>query len=615
MIFLNPLGLLALIGIPVIILIYILRNKFNEQTVASTYLWELSEKFFKRRNPLSGITGLISLILQILIVAMLSLAIARPVFIIPESAGEYCFVLDGSGSMNAKSDGKTLYEIAKEEIEEVIDGASSGSTYTLINLTGEANVTYERLSDKKLALQMLDELECSDGTVEYSDALSVAQKYFDDNRSFEIYLFTDKDINTHDNIEIVNVSSQNADNYAITNVTSSLTGGELSVNASVISYTSDAEVDVLLYIDGQESFSAKQTASLKAGESAEAELIADCDGYSDFRVVIDGEDALSADNEYISYNHKNETAYNVLLVSETPFFMEAALDVLTDVKVDVIKPEAYTGQGGYGLYIFHSYTPDVLPDAAVWLINSSKNVADSGFGARGVVELDDPAEITMSDSTSTSARKLLQGVDGKDIFVSEYVKYSGMYTRFTTLFSCGQNPVIFAGTNGLGNREVVIGFDLHKAHFSLASDFIPIIGNLLAYSCPDIVESAGYVCGEDAHVNITSQLNNVKAVTPDGEDIYIDTSSDIASFKLDKVGTYKVEYTMSGEAKTAYIYSSFPESESDPDGCIESFSLSGEREYNKTDGEFDPAVIIFIILALAICADWMVYCYEKYQLR
>ena len=615
MIFLNPLGLLALIGIPVIILIYILRNKFNEQTVASTYLWELSEKFFKRRNPLSGITGLISLILQILTVTMIALAIARPVFIIPEAAGEYCFVLDGSGSMNSVSGGETLYERAKEEIEDVIDDASGGSTFTLINLAAESSVTYERLSDKKLAKKMLDELECSDGTVEYSDALSVAQKYFDDNPSFSVYLFTDKEVKDSENIEIVNVSSQNEANYAITNVSSSFMGGELNVTANVISYTSDAEIELLLYLDGSEKTAAKQKVALKAGGSTDVSLSVAADAYSSFRVKIDGTDALAADNEYISYNHKNETSYDVLLVSETPFFMEAALDVLTDAKVDVIKPEKYTGQTGYGLYIFQSYTPDTLPDAAVWLINSSENVEDSGFGARGIVETSEPAEITVSDSTSTSARRLLEGIDGGGIYVSEYVKYSGMYTRFTTLFSCGQNPLIFAGTNGLGNREVVIGFDLHKAHFSLTTDFVPLIGNLLEYSCPDIVESAAYTCGEDAHINITSQIGNIKAVTPDGEDIYIDTSSDIASFTLDKVGTYTVEYTMAGEERVAFVYSSAPPEESNPKSELESFSLEGVREYERTDGEFDPVVIIFIILALAICADWMVYCYEKYQLR
>jgi hypothetical protein len=46
-----------------------------------------------------------------------------------------------------------------------------------------------------------------------------------------------------------------------------------------------------------------------------------------------------------------------------------------------------------------------------------------------------------------------------------------------------------------------------------------------------------------------------------------------------------------------------------------SFSVGGERGYEKTDGEYDPVALLFILLAVVFCADWMVYCYEKYQLR
>ena len=66
-----------------------------------------------------------------------------------------------------------------------------------------------------------------------------------------------------------------------------------------------------------------------------------------------------------------------------------------------------------------------------------------------------------------------------------------MYTKFTTLFSYGVDPLIFAGVNGLGNREVVIAFDLHKADFALSTDFVALLGNLLSYSCPDVIEAAG----------------------------------------------------------------------------------------------------------------------------
>ena len=97
--FLYPLGLLGLIGIPVLIIIYIIKNKHTEQTISSTYLWRLSERFLKRKNPISKIKGLISLILQCLTVLLISLAIAHPVLVLKGQAYEYCFILDGSGSM------------------------------------------------------------------------------------------------------------------------------------------------------------------------------------------------------------------------------------------------------------------------------------------------------------------------------------------------------------------------------------------------------------------------------------------------------------------------------------------------------------------------------------
>lgn len=78
--FLYPLGLLGLIAVPILIIIYLIKNKYTEQVIASTYLWTLSERFLKRKKPIKRITGLISLLLQILAVIAVSLAIAHPVF-------------------------------------------------------------------------------------------------------------------------------------------------------------------------------------------------------------------------------------------------------------------------------------------------------------------------------------------------------------------------------------------------------------------------------------------------------------------------------------------------------------------------------------------------------
>lgn len=615
MTFLYPLGLLGLIGVPVVILIYILRNKYNEQTIPSTYLWHLSEKFFKHRNPLSGLTGLISLILQILTVVAVSLAISRPVFILPDSANEYCFILDASGSMNMQSGNSTRFKLAKKEIENKIERANAGSTYTLLLVSTETTTVYERSTDKKLAVEMLQDVTCSEGNVDYAQSLSAAQNYFDENPSFLVYLFTDKEYTEHKNVEIVNFGSKTDVNYALSDVSGQLTGNALIVDCTVTSYGADASLDLELYIDGNAKAAKTATAEVKAGESTPVRIIAmDVKTYDSFRVVITNDDCLQTDNEIIDYNQKSESSYNILIVSETPFFLQAAFDVLTDSKVDTVAPEEYK-EGDYGLYVFHSFTPDALPDAAVWLINSTKSVGNSGFGIRGVIELDEPDALVKSASTATAARKLLEGIDGRNIFISEYVKYSGMYTKFTTLFSYNANPLIFAGVNALGNREVVFGFDLHKADFSISSDFAPLIGNLLAYSCPDVLDRTDYVCGEDASINITANVKNVKAISPDGEEIYIDASTDIGALRLEKVGTYTVEMLVSGEEKSYKIYSSAPVGESDPALIGESFSLIGEQEFEKSDGEYDPLFILFILIALLFIADWMVYCYEKYQLR
>ena len=615
MTFLYPLGLLGLIGVPIVILIYILRSKFNELTVTSTYIWTLSEKFFKRRNPISGLTGIISLILQILTILIVSLAIARPIFVVPNSASEYCFVIDASGSMNYKDGLKTRFDEAKDYINNAIGNARLGSSYTLISLSGEANVIYERITEKKLATDMLAELECSDGTVDSAGALALAQKYFDENPSTIVYFVTDKIYERYDNVNIINVGLQNSKNYSLSGVDGSLTDGSLLVNANAFSYVDDAELDIELYVNNNKRPAATTKVSVKAGEKTPFKISAIASSYDSFRLVIKNKDSLMTDNEVISYNVKSGESYSILVVSETPFFFEAVLDVLTDSKVDTITPEAYNGEGNYGLYIFHSFTPEVLPDAAVWLVNSTRSVDDSGFGVRGIIELDGASAIEKSASTASQARKLLSGVEGKNIYISEYVKYSGMYTKFTTLFSYAANPMIMAGVNALGNREVVFAFDLHTSDIALSSDFAPLMANLLDYSCPAVVDRTNYYCGEEVDINITANMNTVKAIAPDGEENYIDTSTDIGSFRLNKVGTYTIEILSGTEKKNYYVYSSAPEEESAPSVTEDAFSVAGVQQYERTDGEYDPLVLLFVLLAVIFAADWMVFCYEKYQLR
>ena len=217
MTFLYPIGLLGLIGIPILIIVYLIKNRYTEQTVASTYLWTLSERFLKRRNPLSRITGIISLILQLLLVATVSFAVAHPTVILPGAAYEYCFILDGSASMDMSADGVSRFDVAKEEILEVIDSAKDGSTFTVVFVGDTTETVIEKSDNPSKVADRIAALSPSGATVSYTEAIGIAQGYFDANPALRTYLVTDTDYAESENITVINVA-RNENNISIEDV-------------------------------------------------------------------------------------------------------------------------------------------------------------------------------------------------------------------------------------------------------------------------------------------------------------------------------------------------------------------------------------------------------------
>ena len=614
MTFLYPLGLLGLIGIPIIILIYILQSKYTEQTVNSTYIWHLSDKFLKRKNPLSGMTGIISLILQLLLVAIISLAVSRPIITLPGAAYDYCFVLDASSSMTMAENESTRFDLAKDEIEKVIKSTKNGSSYTLITVSNDTVTAFDGIRDKKQAIKLLDDVYPSQTGTTEKELLSAAQNVFDANPSTKIYLVTDKSYEKHDNLELIDVGLAETENYALFDVEYSHLKGVLEVSAKAISYNSDKQLKIELIVDGQKLSTVDKQVS--KGTLTEFFISGACESFSEFTVQIADADGYALDNQITSYNTKSDKTYSVLIVSETGFFFKAVIDALVDSQIDIVDPDEYeTVTEKYGLYIFDSYEPPVLPDGPVWLINADESIENSGFGVRGKVEIPSGDTIEKSNSTSTQVRKLLEGISNSDIYITNYIKYSGMYLNFHTLFTYESNPVIFAGANGLGNRQVVFGFDLHESDFALTPDFVILMQNLLEYSFPDVIDETNYVVGEEALVNILANASNLKAVSPSGKDIYIETDGATTAISLTEVGTYVITMTFGGNDISYKLYSSADPAESEPSIDGEEISVLGEKTDNKIDGKFDPLYVFFVLIALIFLADWGVYLYEKYQLR
>lgn len=618
--FLYPLGLLGLIAVPVLILIYILKRKYTEQVIASTYLWTLSERFLKKKNPISRITGIISLILQILAVVCISLAIAHPVFVLPGAANDYCYVLDGSGSMNISTNGVTRFEKGLSEIENRIRATADGSYYTLI-VTGEVTeVVFSDVSEKDAAIEKLEGLAPSYVASGYTSALTAAQEAFTLNPSLEIVLVTDKNFEVHTNVELVNVSGGEI-NYAVTDAEYAITQAGLTVGGTLYSYEGDAELNVDVYLDDAEAPAATGKFEVVKGEGKTFSLdIADEElSFSSVTVRVREQDALPLDNEVKLYHRESASSYKMLIVSETPFFLRAIFATFGNTQIYVVSPDDYDpiSDTGYGLYVFDSYTPAAMPsDGAVWFVNPTASLDGSGFSRRGDEVLGKAYEMELNTSSSTKVQNLLKDtVTGMKSYLTQYVK-CGLYSTFTTLMSCNGDPIIFAGSNSYGNREVVLAFRLQEdTDFVMSYNYTAIMSNLINYTFPALVDDGTFYCGDELTVNVLTGCTAIRVESPSGEVEYLDTAEASVEYEMTEVGEYTVTATINNVMQSVNVYCSLPESERKVKDEEVSFSVSGEPSTERRDGLYDDLIFIFILLAILVVADWMVYCYEQYQLR
>lgn len=129
--FLNPITALIAAGItiPLLVSLYFLKLKRKPMVVPSTLLWKKAIQDLQVNAPFQRIRNNLLLWLQLLLLALLLLAMARPTQRATVSPGErVVIVIDHSGSMNTQTTGNsTRLDAAKERAMELIDNLDSAS--------------------------------------------------------------------------------------------------------------------------------------------------------------------------------------------------------------------------------------------------------------------------------------------------------------------------------------------------------------------------------------------------------------------------------------------------------------------------------------------------------
>jgi len=201
------------------------------------------------------------------------------------------------------------------------------------------------------------------------------------------------------------------------------------------------------------------------------------------------------------------------------------------------------------------------------------------------------------------------------MYVKSYAR-CGFDRDFTALLSYDGNPLLFVGANEYGNRQVVFAFGLGEGDFAVSPNLLILMKNLIGYTFPAMVDSTLFTCGDVAIVNVLKNATSIRVETPSGKEEYLDSSATSVEYILKEVGTYTFTQISGGTVlPPAKLYSELAADERMPSQTAIAYVISGEASTARRDGAYTSIVYLFIFLAVVILADWMVYCYEQYQLR
>ncbi|MCC8168036.1 MAG: VWA domain-containing protein, partial [Clostridiales bacterium] len=507
-----PLAFLLLI--PVIILLYILKQRAVERDFSSNLLWREIYRNLEATTPFEKLKRNILMYLQILLLVLLILALMSPFIRNGGKAGEnLVIVMDTSGSMLYEhGDDGTRLDYSVKEAAALVDSADEAAVVTIISCDSEASIVYQG-TDKITAKLRLNAMTAQEEAGTLDLAASLVNSVISGMDNVQVVCYTDTAFsyenlissNEDAALSLVNAYSE-GENCAVDYISYAIGEEGVTVLCKVTNYGStDIKQDLSLYADGQ--IADLQSVTLKAGESS-TYYFEDCnieaDGSAVIRAELSASDALDADNVQKAVVSQADDK-RVLLLSDGNVFLEKALGLDDNVTVYKSDSLAVLNQVSdlYDLYVFDGISPsedeeewltNIPENAAVLLLNQDTDVAD--FGGISVKSAVQNAMLSFYETDITN-------------YLSDYS--FGMTEAYTYTLPSWAIPLIttddgdavgYYGINGT-RMVAVLGFDIHNSDIALQSEFPIFMSQLtsaLLESSNETVEISNFPTAEESCV-------------------------------------------------------------------------------------------------------------------
>ncbi len=160
---------------PAIVLLYFLKLKRQPVEVPSTYLWSRTIEDLHVNSIWQRLRQSLLLFLQILLIALLMIALLRPGWRGAELTGHrFIFLLDNSASMGATDELPSRLDGAKKRILEYIDQMGSGDVGMVIAFSDTAQVLQNYTESRRLLRQQVEKIQLTSRPTDLREALRAA---------------------------------------------------------------------------------------------------------------------------------------------------------------------------------------------------------------------------------------------------------------------------------------------------------------------------------------------------------------------------------------------------------------------------------------------------------
>ncbi len=536
---------------PAIVALYFLKLKRQPLEVPSTYLWSRTIEDLHVNTIWQRLRQSLLLFLQLLLIAMVILALLRPGMQGSELVGErFIFLVDTSASMSSTDAEPTRLEMAKRRLEQYIDQMRSGDAAMIISFSDTARVVQNYTDSRSQLRKRIQELRATNRPTDITEAMRAASGLANpgtvsgegnqqvvDGAKATVYILSDGGFADlpdfflgNLNPILVKIGEQDPNNVSIGAFSAERNPenpGVVQLFARVENHNlRDVTVQLELYLD--ENLVDATRISVKASDSQSATFQLPDLEQGLLRLVANYDDQLPLDNAaYLAINRSQRA--RVLVVTPGNEYLELALQTEEAARIAEVAFETPTylttkeyqdqaALAAFDLIIYDGCAPETMPQSNTFFFGQLP--PGGAWKTEGVKEL--PGIIDVERT-----HPVMQYVIVENISIAEAFSPQGPEGS-RTLIDSVIGPLLVVGPRQ-GFEDAVLGFSVFQrapqgeiqyvTNWPLKPSFPVFLMNIVRYlgNASGITAGQSVRPGQPMVIRSDFPTDTIRVVAPGGE--------------------------------------------------------------------------------------------------